>query len=801
MEQMTTLERVGKELDTVSALMRAIDRIEPPPGYYGTDAIAAHVARSHLYTFTEGQKVRRYAYAKLIRYQDIDTGVIEELRVTSADLTFGDLKIVRRNHELLRELLPAREGDDVSLLLPGGRRRDVVVLEVRFLDRHDPVHGHYDDFLALRDAGTIVARDLRRWIDTQQDGEDQQAPQRIVQDERENRLRDTFYWSPTRAQEEAMRGFPRGLVVVLGVAGSGKTSTALGRMAMLHLTHEGEDKPAFIPGSGLGVVLNESLVGYLKRAMGGQLGLEGMPVLAYTALQRKLVDRRDLLAKSGSGSQGIRRQRVGAAAEQALSSLAWYGAFAAPLAERILATLLSQLGVLPPQWTPGPTRPLNEAERQAESEGKPVSTEAERTEPPLPPADFKDEVLFAQRRAIVPIWAELRRRLGALLKQFGTERTSDARGLVRRVDEVREWLAETLEQNDAWSGSKLKNARRSVRNAVKYRFQVAFQFGERYLELLGDPASRSKLLAVVSVKDGSVVGEALARHWSRRALCDCEIDSLLLFAETAADGYRGRDGAEALSELEEGPRYSHMFIDEFQDFTEAQFALLEKLAATSTSTVFAVGDYHQRLNRAGLTTGFARARQTLFLGENKRQTAPLGSFTADFRVQIQGETQDVTAASSQPGDERPTVLGTDPEALDSALVEAIVGARAAGLSVAVVFADAARAAEVHGRLRDELEAEDAPARLSADVDAANLCDTTFVHFTTPRPVKGLEFDAVFVVDVDSYDLADAVARDELYVALTRARRRLGLAWRHTLDPRLEAIFERHCGALDATAGR
>ena len=45
---------------------------------------------------------------------------------------------------------------------------------------------------------------------------------------------------------------------------------------------------------------------------------------------------------------------------------------------------------------------------------------------------------------------------------------------------------------------------------------------------------------------------------------------------------------------------------------------------------------------------------------------------------------------------------------------------------------------------------------------------------TPAQAKGLEFDSVIVVDPDGIEQASPRGRADLYVALTRTTRRLGL---------------------------
>jgi len=57
---------------------------------------------------------------------------------------------------------------------------------------------------------------------------------------------------------------------------------------------------------------------------------------------------------------------------------------------------------------------------------------------------------------------------------------------------------------------------------------------------------------------------------------------------------------------------------------------------------------------------------------------------------------------------------------------------------------------------------------------------------TPELAKGLEFDSVVVVDPAGIEQASPRGRADLYVALTRTTRRLGLISTRDLPPELAA---------------
>jgi hypothetical protein len=811
MSELPVVERVRAELEAVGRLMDKLQQIRPPGGYRGGDAVAAHVARQDLNAYTEAQRAVQYAYAKLIRVRDVGSDAEDEYRVTAADITFTDLKVLRRTSPLLKKLISAREGEEVQIT----PTRLVEVLEVRYLDRHVPLYGHEYDFLAMRDADHVLVHHLRSWLAQREGnannaaidvaavdelevarvapvaneaagGETDEVPQ-LGQVERENQLRDQFYWQPTATQEEAMRSDADGLVVVLGVAGSGKTSVALGRMAMLHLSAEDPVRARYTASSGLGVVLNESLVGYLKKAMSGQLFLQDMKVLSFSAIKRQLSEKRHLL---GGGKPKLKVVRARDDLEELFSRIRWLRAYTKPLTELIAAELQRGLGERPDGWTLGSTRALNDAELLRQAQGLEVPDEAKRTEPWVPPASVAEGVSLSARRALMELWGKLLVEIRAACRL--AESAPNPATLLRNVEAARKQFKQDIQENSAWSSSATA-ARQALQKQVKTSIERAFQLGERYIALVSTPELRDRALLAAGVAADGDLHAALVAHWSGRVVNAYEVDSLLLLAEQISAAYPAQDAADAIATLIPSARYTHLFIDEFQDFTEVRFELLLALRATPQAPAFAVGDHCQRLNHMGLSRDFPRPAQLIFLGENKRQTMHLAELASAFRAAIQGDDQPATPVKPGIRDEKPFVMTTTDDDLDAALLEAIQVAREERLSVAVIFADANRASEVHGRVKDELEHGDVQSRLSIDSDVSSLCDTSVVHFTLPLPVKGLEFDAVFVLDVDQYDLDNHVAADELYVALTRARRRLGLAWQNPLASPLAELIEPRVG--------
>ena len=93
-------------------------------------------------------------------------------------------------------------------------------------------------------------------------------------------------------------------------------------------------------------------------------------------------------------------------------------------------------------------------------------------------------------------------------------------------------------------------------------------------------------------------------------------------------------------------------------------------------------------------------------------------------------------------------------------------------TVAVIFANEQDAAKWHGRLSGELATDRRPASLSRREDLIGRFD---IHFTSVFETKGLEFDVVVIPDLEAFNLESEIGRNQLYVAISRAKHGLFLA--------------------------
>lgn len=173
-------------------------------------------------------------------------------------------------------------------------------------------------------------------------------------------LNETFYVNRTREQDEIIARSPVGAMFVEGVAGSGKTSAALGRTKMLcdfdvsNATSEAEFREVlgedaaywdgkfagqFSQESSVGFVRTGELIQYLKETC-RRIDLPHLPVLEYKELQTRLRDHRGLVA-GGAG-----RSWTGTVSERASTTdttMAWLRAADAAMGRELAARLREML--------------------------------------------------------------------------------------------------------------------------------------------------------------------------------------------------------------------------------------------------------------------------------------------------------------------------------------------------------------------------------------------------------------------------------------------------------------------------
>lgn len=788
-------ERAREELRTVKALHEGVETkiqtfVKARPEHFSTNRETSVALHSHLQRSVDGDLVLlRQAYGRVVRVRDLQNQSDKTYRIAWGSSSWPGLSVFPRNSPVIHRLMSAREGQIVEVQTPKGER-EYEILEVSLLWRHPPesLLGNYDNFQRLEYALDPQARarshaeELRTWLLAERDGlceavaasvvhvpPEETAPQPLTADSRTS-LSDRFFMNPEAAQEDVMREAPEGHFLVEGVAGSGKTSVALGRSAHLFMQQlEEGDVTEFVASNAIGFVLSDQLVGYLERLIrDGRLNLEKMQIKSYFRLRQELLGPagRALLVK------GVRRSDVdGQDDDRIVGSLAWVEAVEQAMVHTISAALAAGVPADP---------------RDALSRASPL-------------------VKAQHWEALAQPWEELVRSLPQAVIGPRGPAAPQLRGSLQRVDEVRGVFADRLEHLSPWDTPRFREDRRRLNERLRDAVKGAFEYATRYFEVVlgeGFPASVARAVRQAGHDaDDEAIAHAVeqARQRARnRQLSNGDIDCLLLLAHNASVGYVGRDGTRPIEHLGERPYRIHVFIDEVQDFSEVQVRLMAAQADPRFNSVTAVGDFAQRLSARGIgslaRSGLSlRGDRTMFLAWNKRQRAPLHAFSYAYRVQVQGDARPCEGEPPGPGDERAFLVGVGENDTAEGLRRALISTREERphYSMAVLCPSGRRARELEAQVRHELSQLDILTRVSDGDEAARLCDAYYVHFTTPLEAKGLEFDAVFLADADLYDLGKPTDRAALYVALSRARHRLGIAVTRPVDGALGALFDLH----------
>lgn len=242
------------------------------------------------------------------------------------------------------------------------------------------------------------------------------------------------------------------------------------------------------------------------------------------------------------------------------------------------------------------------------------------------------------------------------------------------------------------------------------------------------------------------------------------------------------------------PSYSHIVIDEVQDFTEIQTRFISYLMQDELRCITAVGDLTQKLRwpeglesweRTGL---FARGHQETLgvFKTNYRQTYQLGRLAYEYYKQafdkeppfvpvkrMEGRRPGLTVVK---GLEREIVAMTD---VVNEMVRVLMSP-----TIALIVEDDT----VREQYRDELSSRLSgviECRLSRGRDIKGL---EVLHVVSLDDVKGLEFDAVVISNANKIlhnpknESEARTARNRLYVAITRARKLMQIFCHRTIPP-------------------
>ncbi|MFC0865090.1 ATP-binding domain-containing protein [Sphaerimonospora cavernae] len=303
-------------------------------------------------------------------------------------------------------------------------------------------------------------------------------------------------------------------------------------------------------------------------------------------------------------------------------------------------------------------------------------------------------------------------------------------------------------------------------------------------ELLGEDETAAAVAHRSAERRRRAEERAEEELYAREVLTVNELGDVM---DVAAFADRNRDTGAHLTTADRAARdrrwaYGHVVVDEAQELSAMAWRMVMRRVPTRSLTV--VGDIAQTGSAAGARSwgemlephvgGRWREERLLV---NYRTPAEIMEVAADVLKAVMPEQS--PPESVRYGDTPPRAVSaseTDLRGLAESELAAIGDGRLA------VIAPDARHAEI--------------AALFPDSDGDDPLDAPIAVFTV-RSSKGLEFDAVVVVDPGAILRQSAKGGQDLYVAITRATRRLTVVYESPLPEMLSKLTPR----MDTAVGR
>ena len=301
-------------------------------------------------------------------------------------------------------------------------------------------------------------------------------------------------------------------------------------------------------------------------------------------------------------------------------------------------------------------------------------------------------------------------------------------------------------------------------------------------ELLGplpDSSATRKAEAAVDARE---------LEFAKLVLDDFGVGLVEMDAEMLARQYRGDEALRPLAERAAEDRtwaYGHVIVDEAQELSAMDWRLLTRRCPGRSMTI--VGDLAQTGAPAGLNSWgealdeYTAGRwRTVELTVNYRTPAEIMKVTEGVLRAVDPALPAPSAVRS--GGLRPWSLRIPADDRGAALRTAV--------QKEIAALDGGRAAIIHATgWPDEL------IDVLAELDGVTVHDgpsslDSPVVLMTPAQAKGLEFDAVLVVEPTEILAAHSRGVNDLYVALTRATRSLGVIHSGELPELLEGLDPR-----------
>ncbi|GED68464.1 DNA helicase [Brevibacillus reuszeri] len=561
-----------------------------------------------------------------------------------------------------------------------------------------------------------------------------------------------------RDQNRIIRNERSRLVIVSGAAGSGKTSAALQRVAYLLYRYRqilrADQIVLFSPNSlfnsYVSTVLPElgeenmqqtTFQEYTEHRLGHQFELESPLVqMEYVLTAMKLPGYKERLEGIQMKSSVLFMQAI----DQYVSQLKQSGILFSPIIFRgkvlISAEHIRDIFYSFDTNLPIPNR-MNLVAKKLLGELK-ILEQRERTKPWV-----EDEMELLDKDTYAAVYQELRKK-----KQFRDDTFDD-------FDREQELLAAKI----------VKRHFQPVRASIR-----VLQFIDTpviYQQLFSQPALLRSLLPAKT---------ELPRYWE--VICEQTLEKLakgeLAYEDIPPYLYL----QERLEGFQTNNLVRHIFIDEAQDYSPFQFALIQRLFPRAKMTV--LGDWNQAIYAHAYQSDSFDAVSSLYdpqetetfvLTKTYRSTRPIVEFTR--QIVAGGE---LIEPFNRDGHEPSVTEAPDQEALTDMIVSRIKELSANGhQTIAVITKTTAEAQTAYEALHEKL-----PIRLigttTTSYDASTLLIPAYL-------AKGVEFDAVIIYNASSDCYERESERKLFYTACTRAMHELHLYYIGEKSPFLAAV--------------
>ncbi len=759
------------------------------------------------------EELKSSAYGKVVTVET-ESGERTKYRIAQANYSIINvtydpeidekINVINRLCPVAKELVSAEVGDERTLPQVGL----VFVTAVDLLDRYS--RGELDNFSRLQfwsdrlstntdksedEFDPLIIENLKkrvnRWptdcFKTEEEKEEQDDILISFTEESNSSLGSSFYTRTTKVQEELLNRPRRGVVIVEGIAGSGKTSVALGRIKALHDAQVENDKEEVVDDffsdetNMVGFVLQKQLITYLKQTT-IELNLSKMQVKEFRELQSTLLRKRSLVLqlKAPLNPSGV-FVRISHSGLEFESTMPWLHAIDKLIANHYLKEVQGNFGKLEDSWL---NNQLSSNKIKKIDYAKLVGVAWG-----IAKKDFDKLVISNERKNKKGFYSEgMVNRLKKVYVKFSKlvdegarwyfyDNTWHKKSLEDEVSiplypfetqhiqspEQAKWLKQFRQgiRTKLRKTLLLDNAKSSMPTLTTWYMEILNDHGQDLLSEFGDGVSKIK------------------ERLNGKKLSDSDLNLLLAITHIMSTGnkYSEDDQTRLASYLSEPSYYSTVFIDEVQDFTEIQVYLMSAQADPDRRAVTVVGDFKQQLTPnsvCDLARCFPNASESEIkpakLVENKRQTKNLSNYSAQFREKIGEKSISVITAPVFQEGELTSTEG-DEDILQKKVLEIIIGTPA-NKSITVICPNNEYAKTLWENLHDEIHNNYRESHYLED--NRDLNKPLYINFTDAKSTKGLEFDVVIAPYFNKYNLNDKLEANSAYVTVSRPKEQLHL---------------------------